>query len=287
MKLKDIERHAKITPSASSQAIEDQFFTKKHAPGSYEMVELQKIEPDPNNIRSSMDPDALKQLAESIKEKGIIHPVNLFQLQDGRYRVEEGHRRFEAAKIAGKTHLPAIVIMADDLTDEEIRERQLIENLHNEALPPIDAARAIKALQDKHSFSVRDVAKKIALKKSAVQEYVGILRIPEELLERCQGLGTKKLVQISAAPESEMPDLIDQALKGATVAQVKTQRREKRPLTHFRRSYQLKAWIENKSPNKITIDLKNIEADQDPVAMIAKILRQLAKEIYRGEHSSE
>jgi len=289
MKLEDIRRKAKIKPSASELASEDRFFDnrKKNAPGSYEMVPLDKIDFDPNNPRTSMDPDALEQLANSIREKGLIHPVNLLQTEDGRFRVEEGHRRVEAAKIAGQDRLPAIVIMDDDLTDEEVRERQLIENLHNEALSPIDAGRAMQSLIKKHKLTVRDLAKQIALPRSTVQEYVGILRIPDELLELAKTLPKMKLVEISAAPVSEMSALIDQALSGATIEQVKTLRREKKPLTHFRRSYKLKSWIENKSPNKVTIELKNIEADEDPKALVGKILSTLAREIKRGDHSPD
>ena len=279
MKLEEIRRKAKIKPSAQTLAVEKQFFSKKTAPGSYEMIELTKIDPDHNNPRTSMDPDALKQLADSIREKGIIHPVNLFQLNDGRYRIEEGHRRFEAAKLASLTHLPAIIIMADDLTEQEIRERQLIENLHNEALAPIDAARAIKSLQDKHSLSIRAVAKKIALARSTVQDYVGILRIPDELLERCQGLPLRSLIPISGAAVSDMPDLIEAAKTGSTSEQVKTLRREKKPLSYFRQSYKLKSWSKEKSGSEVVVKLKNIEAGEDVSAMVAKILTQLARAI--------
>ena len=279
MKLEEIRRKAKIKPSAQTLAVEKQFFSKKTAPGSYEMIELTKIDLDPNNPRTSMDPDALKQLADSIREKGIIHPVNLFQLNDGRYRIEEGHRRFEAAKLASLTHLPAIIIMADDLTEQEIRERQLIENLHNEALAPIDAARAIKSLQDKHSLSIRAVAKKIALARSTVQDYVGILRIPDELLERCQGLPLRSLIPISGAAVSDMPDLIEAAKTGSTSEQVKTLRREKKPLSYFRQSYKLKSWSKEKSGSEVVVKLKNIEAGEDVSEMVAKILTKLAREI--------
>ena len=279
MKLEEIRRKAKIKPSAATLAGEAQFFSKKNTPGSYEMVLIEKIDRDPNNPRTSMDPDALKQLADSIKQKGIIHPVNLLQLEAGRYRVKEGHRRLEAAKMASLTHLPAIVIMADDLTDEEIRESQLIENLHNEALPPIDAARAIKSLQDKHNLSIRKVAQKIALPRSSIQNYVGILRIPDELLETCKALPLRSLISISGASISDMLGLIEAARTGSTSEQVKTLHREKKPLSYFRQSYKLKAWTDKRVGNEVIVKLKNIDADEDASGLVAKILTKLAREI--------
>ena len=87
------------------------------------------------------------------------------------------------------------------------------------------------------------------------------------------------LIQISKAPVSEMPTLADEALKGATTEQVKTMRRERKPLSYFRKSYRLKSWIDNKTGNEVVVKLKNLEAGEDADSEVAKVLAKLAKEI--------
>jgi len=178
-KLDYLRRNAKIN-DARDETIADTFFDHKDAPGLYQMVPIDRIDPDPGNPRQSMDPVRLQQLADSIREKGIIHPLNLIELETGRYRVEEGHRRHAAAQIAGLRSVPAIIKAGADLSAEEVLERQLVENLHNELLPPIDSARAIRKLMNDHRLSVREVARKISLPRSTVDEYLAIDGFGEE-----------------------------------------------------------------------------------------------------------
>ena len=216
-KLDELRKGAKIE-NPYDDAIADSFFGRKDAPGLYQMVSIDRIEPDPGNPRSSMNPDRLRQLADSIREKGIIHPLNLIELESGHYRVEEGHRRYAAARQAGLKSVPAIVKAGSDVSAEDVLERQLVENLHNEQLPPIDSALAIRKLMDDHQLSIRDVSRKISLPRSTVDEYLAILRIPEDLrsLPGVANLPKKALVLISRAPVERMAGQIRLALDSKT-----------------------------------------------------------------------
>ncbi len=216
-KIDYLRNKAKIN-SPQEDAIAETFFGKNEAPGLYAMVPVDKIEADPGNPRTSMDPVRLQQLADSIREKGIIHPLNLIELEGGGFRVEEGHRRHAAAQIAGLERVPAIVTAGGDLSSEEVLERQLVENLHNEVLPAVDSARAIRKLMDDHQLSIREVARKISLPKSTVDDYLAILRIPAELLDLpgVPALPKKALILVSREPREEMADRLRLALGSKT-----------------------------------------------------------------------
>ncbi len=216
-KLNDLRNKAKIN-NPQEDAIAETFFGNKDAPGLYKMVPVDKIEPDPGNPRTSMDPERLQQLADSIREKGIIHPLNLIELENGAFRVEEGHRRHAAARIAGLANVPAIVTIGGDLSAEEVLERQLVENLHNEVLAPIDSGRAIRKLMNDHQLSIREVSRKISLPRSTVDDYLAILRIPEELLALpgVADLPKKALVLVSRVPREEIAGRLKLALESKT-----------------------------------------------------------------------
>jgi len=277
-----LRKKAKIT-NPHDEAIADKFFNTKGAPGVYQMVPTDQIDPDPRNPRTSMDPDRLQQLSDSIREKGIIHPLNLIELESGRYRVEEGHRRLAAALKAGVRSVPAIIKANQDLSEEDVRERQLVENLHNEALPPIDAARAIRRLMDDHSLSVRHVARKISLPRSTVDEYLAILRIPEELLSMpgAARLPKKALVLVSREPTEQMPERMNLALRSENPWQTvqRARRPEDQPGRH-RQRFALKSGAGSitVSLEKRGADLTNYELGQAYLEA-SEVLRKQGKEL--------
>ena len=262
------------------------FFGNKQAPGLYRMVPIDKIEPDPGNPRTSMDPERLQQLAESIREKGIIHPLNLIELENGGFRVEEGHRRHAAAQIASLTSVPAIVTSGRDLSPAEVLERQLVENLHNELLPPIDSARAIRKLMDNHQLSIREVSRKISLPKSNVDEYVSILRIPEELL-RLNGvadLPKKALVLVSRAPREEIEAQLTLALGSRTPWRAVAETRESvRRAATFSQRFPLKS---TPGAIKLTLDRPADQVTRQELGQAyveaSELLREQGDELLRA-----
>ena len=110
------------------------------------MVNITKVEPNREQPRKNFDEDALQELSESIKQFGLLQPI-LVQQRDNYYEIIAGERRWRAAKIAGLKELPAIIM---DLSENEVLEISLIENIQRQDLNPIEAARAIKQLMEEY-----------------------------------------------------------------------------------------------------------------------------------------
>jgi ParB family chromosome partitioning protein len=148
----------------------------------YREIPLSAIEADPNQPRRTFDPEKLQELAESIKQYGVISPILVRAGKlPGRYTVISGERRFRAANLAGLSSIPAVVNQGDDAEDRMLA-MQLVENLQRDDLTPLERAQAIGALRDAHNLSIRDIAEKLNISKSAVQRSLEILQLPDDLL---------------------------------------------------------------------------------------------------------
>jgi ParB family chromosome partitioning protein len=148
----------------------------------YREIPLSAIEADPNQPRRTFDQDKLQELAESIKQYGVISPILVRAGKlPGRYTVISGERRFRAANLAGLASIPAVVNQGDDAEDRMLA-MQLVENLQRDDLTPLERAQAIGALRDAHNLSIRDIAEKLNISKSAVQRSLEILQLPDDLL---------------------------------------------------------------------------------------------------------
>jgi ParB family chromosome partitioning protein len=148
----------------------------------YREIPLSAIEADPNQPRRTFDPEKLQELAESIKQYGVISPIFVRAGKlPGRYTVISGERRFRAANLAGLSSIPAVVNQGDDAEDRMLA-MQLVENLQRDDLTSLERAQAIGALRDAHNLSIRDIAEKLNISKSAVQRSLEILQLPDDLL---------------------------------------------------------------------------------------------------------
>lgn len=148
----------------------------------YREIPLSAIEADPNQPRRSFDQEKLQELSDSIKLYGVISPILVRAGRlPGRYTVISGERRFRAANLAGLASIPAVVNQGDEAQDRMLA-MQLVENLQRDDLTPLERAQAIGALRDAHSLSIRDIADKLSISKSAVQRSLEILQLPDDLL---------------------------------------------------------------------------------------------------------
>lgn len=148
----------------------------------YREIPLSAIEPDPNQPRRTFDQEKLQELADSIKLYGVISPILVRAAKlPGRFTVISGERRYRASNLAGLSSIPAIVSQADEADDRTLA-LQLVENLQRDDLTPLERAQAIGALRDAHSLSIRDIAEKLSISKSAVQRSLEILQLPDDLL---------------------------------------------------------------------------------------------------------
>jgi ParB family chromosome partitioning protein len=169
----------------------------------YREIPLSAIEADPNQPRRTFDPEKLQELADSIKLYGIISPILVRAAKlPGRYTVISGERRYRAAHMAGLASIPAIVSQSEQ-EDGRTLAVQLVENLQRDDLTPLERAYAIGALRDGHNLSIRDIAEKLSISKSAVQRSLEILQLPDDLLNALRDGAAESKVLLLAKIEDE------------------------------------------------------------------------------------
>lgn len=136
-------------------------------------VKISRIEPNKDQPRKNFDEDALQELAESIKQFGVIQPL-IVQKRDDFYEIIAGERRWRAAKIAGLKEVPVII---KDYTDQEIVEISLIENIQREDLNPIEEAFAYKRLLEEFHLKQDEVAERVSKSRTAVTNSMRLLKL--------------------------------------------------------------------------------------------------------------
>lgn len=166
----------------------DVFFTSSSAdepipsapssPGETE-VRICDIDPNKDQPRKLFFDDSLEELAESIRVHGILQPLALRLRENGRYQIIAGERRFRAAKRAGLTSVPAVIIDADD---KEVAELALIENLQREDLNPVEEAEGIKALLDEYELTQEQAAERLGKSRSTLANAMRLLSLSDGAL---------------------------------------------------------------------------------------------------------
>jgi len=142
------------------------------------MVDIQKVEPNRKQPRKNFDEDSLLELSDSIKQFGILQPL-LVQNKDDYLEIIAGERRWRAAKMAKLKEIPVII---KKLTEQEIVEISLIENIQREDLNPIEKARGIKTLMDEYNLTQAKVAEKLGKSRSSIANTVRILNLDERVI---------------------------------------------------------------------------------------------------------
>ena len=141
------------------------------------MVSMNEIEPNKNQPRKTFDDASLQELAESIKQFGIIQPI-VVKKKDDYYEIIAGERRWRAAKIAGLKEVPVII---KEYTESEIVEISLIENIQRENLNPIEEAKAYQVLMEEFQLKQEDVAQKVSKSRSTITNSLRLLKLTEEV----------------------------------------------------------------------------------------------------------
>lgn len=145
--------------------------------GDIKELLVSDIRPNPYQPRKSFDEDALRELAESIKNYGVFQPIIVKKSIKG-YDLIAGERRLRASRLAGLETIPAII---KDMSDDQMREIALLENLQRENLTPIELAWAYKGIIDSLHIRQEDLADKIGKSRSHVTNTLGLLRLPDEV----------------------------------------------------------------------------------------------------------
>ena len=141
------------------------------------MVKINQVEPNRDQPRKDFDEDALVELADSIKQFGILQPL-IVQKKKDYYEIIAGERRWRAAKIAGVKEVPVIV---KEFTDQEVVEISLIENIQRENLNPIEEAMAYKRLLEEFNLKQDEVAERVSKSRTAVTNSMRLLKLSERV----------------------------------------------------------------------------------------------------------
>lgn len=142
-------------------------------------LKITDIEANDNQPRKQFDEEGLMNLAQSIKEHGIVQPI-IVRKDGSIYQIVAGERRWRAARLAGLKTVPVVV---KDYTDEQLLEIALIENLQREDLNPIEEANAYKVLIDEYSLSQEEIGKRIGKSRSAITNSIRLLNLPTEIVD--------------------------------------------------------------------------------------------------------
>lgn len=141
---------------------------------------IAKVEPRDNQPRTVFDEEALSELADSIREYGVIQPVTVRKLDSGYYQLIAGERRWRAARLAGLTVIPARVIEADDKLTTELA---LVENLQREDLNPVEEAQGYRTLMEEYGLTQDEAAQRVGKSRPAVANALRLLSLAPEVLQ--------------------------------------------------------------------------------------------------------
>lgn len=232
------------------------------------MLKLDELRSNPYQPRKNFDEQALKELADSIKEHGVFQPIIAKKSIKG-YEIIAGERRVKASKMAGLTEIPAII---KDFNDTQMMEIALLENLQREDLSAIEEANAYKKLQETLSLTQEELAKRIGKSRSYITNMLGLLSLPQNI----QNQITNKQISMGHARVLSKLENIDQqeelarkiVSEGMSVRElerisseptiVKTNPQKKKTTKDTQYSY-LQAELSDKLGTKVTIKKNKIE----------------------------
>jgi ParB family chromosome partitioning protein len=193
-------------------------------------VPIAHIEPNPFQPRTHFSDEALSELAQSIKELGVIQPVTLRKVGYDRYQLISGERRFRASQLAGLTEVPAYVRIAND---EAMLEMALVENIQREELDAIEVAISFQRLVDEVKLTQEQLSEKVGKDRTTVTNYLRLLRLPPEiqlgLRQRTIGMGHARAL-ISIGDPARQVELYQQIVSSQlSVRQVEDLARSSAP----------------------------------------------------------
>lgn len=146
--------------------------------GGPDMLDIDLIAPNPEQPRTHFEPERLRELAESIREHGIIQPLVVSRDDAGGYRLIAGERRLQAARLAG---LPSVPVVVREATDSELLELALIENIQRADLNPIEEANAYRRLIDEYGLTQEDAARRVGKGRATVANALRLLALEHEI----------------------------------------------------------------------------------------------------------
>jgi ParB family chromosome partitioning protein len=184
-------------------------------------IDLTKIEANPFQPRTNFDEESLKELAESIKEIGLIQPITLRKIADNKYQIIAGERRYRAAQMAGLESIPAYIRKAKD---EGMLEMALVENIQREDLDSIEIALSYQRLLEELGFTQEELSSRVGKKRSTIANYLRLLKLPaiiqKGLIDKHISMGHARAI-INIVDEEKQTLIYNQIIKmGLSVRRV-------------------------------------------------------------------
>ena len=153
-------------------------FSAAEETGGVTVLPLQKVEPNPNQPRKYFDEEELQALADSIAAHGLLQPLAVRDMGGGFYQIIAGERRWRAARLAGLSEVPVVVVEADDRT---VMELALVENLQRQDLNPMEEAEGYRSLMQDYGLTQEEAATRVGKSRPAVANALRLLALPEEV----------------------------------------------------------------------------------------------------------
>ena len=153
-------------------------FSAAEETGGVTVLPLQKVEPNPNQPRKYFDEEELQALADSIAAHGLLQPLAVRDMGGGFYQIIAGERRWRAARLAGLSEVPVVVVEADDRT---VMELALVENLQRQDLNPMEEAEGYRSLMQDYGLTQEAAANRVGKSRPAVANALRLLALPEEV----------------------------------------------------------------------------------------------------------
>ena len=144
----------------------------------FDTLPISSIEPNPDQPRTNFDEEALDDLAESIKQLGVIQPITVRKISDDKHQIISGERRFRAAQKAGLSKIPSYIKTAED---ETVMQMALVENVQREDLNAIEIALSYKALTETQNLTQEKISSLVGKKRATVSNYLRLLKLPAEI----------------------------------------------------------------------------------------------------------
>ena len=239
-------------------------------------VNLSEVRSNPYQPRKFFDDDALEELAQSIKEYGVVEPVILKKSIKG-YEIVAGERRCKAAKIAGLNTIPAII---KEFTDEEMMEIALLENIQREDLNPIDTAISISNILAVKNITQEEFSKKMGKSRSYITNLLGLLNLPKSVQELVKN---GKLSMSAARSLSKIADeervielankIIKEDLNVRDIEKILSNKKENSKTKYKNEKYRIyEDAISDAIGNKVKISDKKIEISYNSLADLNRIM---------------
>ena len=241
-------------------------------------IALDHIDPDPRQPRKTFDDAELQHLAQSIRENGLLQPIVVYRTEDPtRYRIIAGERRYRAARLAGLSAVPCLEMPAD-FDRALVDQLQLVENIQRADLHPLEAAEALETYIARHHLSQRQAARRLGKPLAFIAELLAIRKIPPDLLSRdgVSRLPKQTLVEIARAPSVERDSLLQRALSGSSLDDIRTQRSNRE--SHARVVYYSERFLLDGQPPLEIRWKKHPDdvADQDLIDALGAVVRAIA-----------